>query len=111
MTLLDGVGCDAGEAAEEVRNVLHSATAAHVLEVDGGHAPPARREAEVRELGIAMNERLMCARAQLAIEGRGRLAQGIVIDCRELVRSRRQVPVRPGLPKTGRHDSEKARVK
>src|SRR5690606_33008107 len=97
-------------AEEEVRDVLHAAATADVLKVDGRHARAIGREAEVRELGVAVDERRMLTGAQPRVDAPGRVDERRVVEHGELVRPGREMPVGAGLPEAGRPLSQERRV-
>src|SRR5687767_1352821 len=93
---------------DEISDVFHSTTPADVLEVDRGNESAAS-EAEVRELGVAMDERSMGARSELCVEER-RDRSNRSVHRAELVSTRREMPIRSHLPESRRRLTVEGRV-
>ena len=86
-------------AADEVGDVLHAATATHVLKVDRGDLIVGRKT-EVGQLCIAMNDRLKASLAQPSINRSGGLLERTSGHRVQFIRPSLQVPIGSRLPKT-----------
>jgi hypothetical protein len=87
--------------SDEVGEVFHSAPAAHVLEIDGGDLVAGCGEAEVGELGIAMDEGLVAGFGEELVDGGGGLLEREVVERFEFLTAGGEVPVGAGFPEAG----------
>ena len=96
-------------AADEVRDVLHSTTCAHVLKVDGGHIACAK--AEVCDLCVSMDKGLKPALRELRVQRSGGPSKRPHGHGAQLIGACSEVPVGSHRPQAASGDTQKARVK
>lgn len=88
--------------ADEIGEVFHPTSTTDVLKIDCCDLVARFGKAEVRELGIAVDEGLVAGGGEDAVEGRGSVFQWEVIEGFEFFTAGGEVPVGACFPKASR---------
>src|SRR5210317_910865 len=97
--------------ADEVGDVLHSATTADILEIDRSNLFSAFRKTEVGELCIAVDKCLVAAFPQESVDRFRSLLQRKVSESLKFIRTRIEMPISPLLPQAIRLAAHESCVK